>query len=100
MERKYAVLLTLNVVFFVFFVSSSLYLENLFAQPTYHATYLTKTEYELFTIRIQYWNYTDGAFIPTTDLLTYPNYPAILFYVSFIINGLFFAVYLRKRKQA
>jgi hypothetical protein len=99
MERKYAVLLAVNVVLLMVFAFGSQYLETLFYQPTYHSTHLTRTEYGLFTLTVQDWNYVNGAFTPTSDSITYPNYPAILFYVSFLINGAFLASQLRRKKQ-
>jgi hypothetical protein len=99
METKFAVLLSINVVLLAIFAFSSLYLESLFFQPSYHSTHLTRTEYGLFTLTIQDWNYTNGAFIPTSDSIIYLNYPAILFYVSFLVNGLFFASQIRGKKK-
>jgi hypothetical protein len=99
MEKRFAVLLFINLVLLAIFAISSIYLESLYFQPSYHSTHLTRTEYRLFTLAIQDWNYINGAFIPTSDSVIYLNYPALLFYVSFLVNGLFLATQIRGKKK-
>jgi len=78
-------IILLNVIFLILFVFGSYFVYDLFRQPSEQITHLTSSNWFVFTIDVQHFNYQNGTVVPTSGIMSYPNVPSILFWVYLML---------------